>query len=1062
MSDLTFFTNDGNTTLLDRFTDTLRFVQYFDVLVGYFRTSGFYLLEDALASVEKIRILVGLNLDSQAYEIIDNQRGQMELPFTHVETIERFTSSLTQEMERSEDREDVERGVRRFIEMLECGQLEIKAHPSHNIHAKVYISRFNRNNSPDFGRVITGSSNFSQSGFQDQYEFNVELKNRSDVDYALSHFEQLWAEAVDVNQTYVETIRRKTWLNDRITPYELYLKLLYEYFKEDINIDQDYEVYLPHGFMELAYQKQAVVAARKILDVYNGVFLSDVVGLGKTFIAALLAQQLPGRKLIICPPVLEDYWKETFYNFGVTGFRVESLGKLDRIHDADRYQYVFVDEAHRFRNELTQGYERLHNICWGRKVILVSATPLNNTIMDIFNQLKLFQNPRQSAIPGLANLEGWFNERRLRLQRLTKGTPEYVAQMQQVAREIRERILDHVMVRRTRTDIVRYFSDDITAQGLTFPSIDDPHSIAYRFDERANDVFMRTLDELQSFHYARYTPLLYLTHGASDLEQQSQRNLRGFMKSMLVKRLDSSFHAFRLTINRFIQSYERFLHMAEGGTIFISKKINVYDYLERDDEQELLRLVDEDRVSLYPVGDFDPTYFVRLQEDLALLQRIADLWQTLDEDPKLQQLLSEVEENPLLHGQKMIIFTESAETGAYLHRALEGLLPGKVCFYSSNDMRHAGRGMNRVDARRLIERNFDPSADNPENEIQILIATDVLSEGINLHRANIIINYDLPWNPTRVLQRVGRVNRVGTHHPMIEIFNFFPTSESDDELGLEANIKAKLHAFQNLLGEDARYLTDEEEVASFEMFGDRLYERLTNRGTYEAGGEDERSDLEYLRIIREVRDGQPDLFARLKQLPKKARSARGETLPEQHGEQLLTFFRRGRVKKFFLSSMNPAEVVLELSFLEAADRLRCQPDEPRVRVPSTYYDLLTQNKEAFENATSPAEDDATPGGGRTNRQYLANRLRVREFRNHPAFTDEDDEFIRLLGQALESGLLPNATAKRLKQSIERLVDPLPVLQALRNQLPVAQLQTYFSTPQNTPERREVILSEMLI
>jgi SNF2 family DNA or RNA helicase len=284
-------------------------------------------------------------------------------------------------MDHSPDNFETELGVRKFIEFLQSGKMEIKAYPSGNLHAKVYISRFGEDDR-DFGRVITGSSNFSESGLLANREFNVELKDRADVEFALTQFEELWKDAVDLSKEYVDTVFEKTWLNDRITPYHLYLKLLYEYFKEDINIDQDFEAYLPEGFMELDYQKQAVISAKKILDAYNGLFLSDVVGLGKTFISALLAQQLRGKILIICPPVLKEYWEDTFRDFGVRGFKVESLGKLDQIikDGAEKFDYIFIDEAHRFRNEVTQGYEKLHQICFGKKVILVSATPLNNTV----------------------------------------------------------------------------------------------------------------------------------------------------------------------------------------------------------------------------------------------------------------------------------------------------------------------------------------------------------------------------------------------------------------------------------------------------------------------------------------------------------------------------------------------------------------------------------------------------------------------------------------------------------------------------------------------------------
>jgi len=1061
-NDLTFFTNDANATLLDRFKTTLRYVQFFDILVGYFRTSGFYLLQDALEGIENIRILVGLNVDLKSYEIIDSQRGQLAFKFdSHKEAQEAYATYVVDEMEQSEDKENVELGVRKFIEFLQCGKLEIRAHPSHNIHAKVYISRFNPQTSPDFGRVITGSSNFSQSGFKDQYEFNVELKNRADVDFALQHFEQLWAESVPLNETYVETVNQRTWLSDQVTPYELYLKLLYEYFKEDINLDQEFEVYLPDGFLDLSYQKQAVIAAKKILDAYNGVFLSDVVGLGKTYISALLAQQLPGKKLIICPPVLMDYWKETFFQFGIAGFQVESLGKLDHILKAnpEKYQYVFVDEAHRFRNEITQGYEKLHKICWGKKVILVSATPLNNTIADIFAQLKLFQRPKASLIPGVPNLEKFFSERINTLKHLDKGTQEYVNTVKAISKEVRERILKYIMVRRTRSEIVRFFNQDIQNQGLTFPTIDEPHKIVYQFDPQTNAIFTRTLEELKQFHYARYTPLLYSVSELSEFEEQSQRNVGGFMKGMLVKRLESSFYAFKRTLARFIDSYERFIEMVNNGTIYISKSINVYDLLDADNEDELLRLVEQDKVKKHSTSDFTPEFLEHLDSDLALLRRVQILWAEVQNDPKLEQFIRELRDNPLLDNEKLIVFTESAETGEYLYHALQKEFPEAVMFYCSVGGIFQDRALNKGMARTIIQQNYDPSrkpSNGEANHVRVLVTTDVLAEGINLHLANTVINYDLPWNPTRVLQRVGRVNRVGTIHPMIEIFNFFPTALSDSHLGLENNIKAKLYAFQNLLGEDAKYLTNEEEISSFELFGDYLFKKLTSRETYAGEEEQERSELEYLQVIREIRDQQPDLFSKLKRLPKKARAGRAAFLQDEQ-QTLVTFFRRGRLKKFFLADGMQSH---ELTFLETADRLRCGPQEARRKLPPAYFDLLEQNKEQFKRQLSPEEMEGRGGGGgHTNEQYILMRLKARDFRRYQGFTDDEEEFLQLVVKALEDGVVPRKTCRSLKASLEKTLDPLQVLKILRKALSENLLQSYLQPHPSGAERREVILSE---
>lgn len=448
-TDLTFFTNEPNATLLERFRTTFTHVQYLDILVGYFRTSGFHLLYDALEGIEKIRILVGLTVDRRAFEIIDSVRQQqLSLGLlSHAEAKEAFADQVETELAQADDTYQTELGIQKFIAFLKQGKLEIKAHPSQAIHAKLYIQRFPEG-FMDYGRIITGSSNFSYSGLQGQYEFNVELTNRADVAYALDKFELLWAEAVDLSEAYVATVEQRSWLNDKITPYQLYLKFLYEYFKEEINADSTFEPYLPPGFMDLAYQKQAVISAKRILDSYGGVFLADVVGLGKTFISALLAQQFEKKHiLIICPPVLKTYWKETFDDFHISGVTVESLGKLNQIIEKGhhKYHYVFVDEAHRFRNEKTQQYEMLHKICWGKKVILVSATPFNNRIDDIESLLKLFQAPRKSDIPGVRNLDGFFSQLRGRVTKLDKSDPTYLAEIKAIAREVRMKILAHVM-----------------------------------------------------------------------------------------------------------------------------------------------------------------------------------------------------------------------------------------------------------------------------------------------------------------------------------------------------------------------------------------------------------------------------------------------------------------------------------------------------------------------------------------------------------------------------------------------------------------------------------------
>jgi superfamily II DNA/RNA helicase/HKD family nuclease len=1062
-NDLTFFTNEPGASLLDRFKKTLKHVQFFDVLVGYFRTSGFYSLYESFENIEKVRILVGLNVDKKTYEIIESYRNKNEIYFeSHKHTREHFTRDLINELDNSEDNYETEVGVKKFIELLTSSKLEIKAYPSTNIHAKVYISRF-YDDQLDYGRVITGSSNFSESGFIDNYEFNVELKNSVDVGFALNKFEALWNDAVDLSSEYVETVNTKTWFNDQITPYELYLKFLYEYLKEDIN-EEELETYLPQGYKDLKYQRQAVIAALKILNNYNGVFLADVVGLGKTYISALLAQQLPGRKLIICPPILQDYWKDTFFEFGIRSFKVVSQGKLDEVikSGTDIYDYVFVDEAHRFRNEITEGFEKLHQICFAKKVILVSATPLNNKIDDIFSQLKLFQVPKRCTIPGVSNLNSFFQNLITKINKYSKQDPQYGEAVKQASKEVREKILKYVMVRRTRNAIQKYFSEDIIQEGLFFPEMEDPQRLVYEFDDETDLVFTETIKLIGKLSYSRYSPLLFLKESISEFEKQSQRNLRGFMKSVLVKRLESSFFAFINTLNRFIGSYEKFITMLNTGTVYISRKVDVYQFLENDNEARLIELVEQDKAEKYDSTCFRDEFLPALLKDLEILQKMNFLWSKIIIDPKITEFVHQLKNDKLFKKNKLIIFTESKETGEYLLEKLSGEYPDQVFFYcSSGGLSSVGSAHKSVTiSKDLIRENFDASYENPKDDIRILITTDVLAEGVNLHRSNIIINYDLPWNPTRVLQRVGRVNRVGTPHKQIYIFNFFPTAQAEKELGLEDNIKTKIQAFHDALGEDARYLTEDEIITTHDILGAELYKRLNDKKILQGEDEDERTELEQLQVLRKIRDENPELFEKIKRIPKKARSSK--QCEDEQNNQLITFFRKGNLKRTFINDDSDRR---ELVFYEAADILKCEPQTARLSIPHNFYSMLEENKEQFDLAVSGESIQKRAGGGKSNEKFIIQLLKANEIRCFKGFTDEEEEFLKEVLNALELGIIAKITCKHIKQLIDKEISitQLKLLAILKKNVPAKILKKQSEKiPAYIRDKKEVILSEYLV
>lgn len=1009
-NDLTFFTNEPERDLYSRFSTILKSnTKFFDILVGYFRTSGFFKMREAMEDVEKIRILVGLNVEKYTVKIID--KAKMELKYeapTTKQAKEAFSDSVENEFENADPASEVEQGVRTFIEWLKSGKLELRMYMEAPIHAKVYIMRKDMEKTPDtYGSVITGSSNFSEAGLQNNLEFNVELKDSRDVQFALEKFEELWEKCVPVTEDYIDAVEHKTWLRNDITPYEIYLKTLYEFFKEEINSDKDLlaENLLPDGYMKLQYQLDAVIQAKKILETYNGVFLSDVVGLGKTYICAMLAKSLKkGKKLVICPPVLVDYWKEVLLEFDVAA-EVESLGKLDRILEkgVDKFSYVFIDEAHRFRNQGTESFSSLHKICYGKKVVLISATPINNYSSDIENQIYLFQPKHNSTIIGVKDLEAFFRELRSKEKKYTKGTQRYIDQVRADSEKIRDKILRHIMIRRTRSEIMEYYADDLAKQGLSFPKLGTPEPIVYVFDDDTNVVFNETVETIKNFKYSRYKPLLYLkdTKKYASL-LTAQHNMGGFMKSILVKRLESSFFAFKKTLGRFLSSYEKFIAMYEQGEVYISKKVDVYDLLDSGDDDKLMELVEAETVMHFKSEEFTDKFIKDLKWDLAKLQYLDNMWKNIADDPKLLQFKEELKFNKKLIGNKKIVFTESKETAEYLARELTDVYGSRVIAYT---------GSSSLILKSVIEDSFNPKFKERENDqFDVLITTDVLAEGINLHRANALINYDLPWNPTRIMQRVGRINRVGSEYDEIYVFNFFPTAATSKHLPLKDRIIEKLQAFHDTLGEDYKYLSDEEEVSSQKLFQD------LNKDLSE-DEEGSNPELAYLAVIRQIRDNDLALFEKIKRLPKKAKT--GKYSDKVENDATISFIRKGYVKIFFMTGENDTK---QISFMDAIGYFKCEPYEERINVGKNYFDHYEANNEAFDISLTE-EDIITTGHTAVgaNDQKMIRYLRAL-LTTVKTFTNEQEEKLKRMIEVWENGDVPAADTKNILKSIKNVED----------------------------------------
>jgi len=1060
-NDLTFITNENGQSLLNRFNTLTKGTKFFDCLVGYFYSSGFHAMYKSLESTEKIRILIGISTNKETYDLIKESENQEELGFSSKEAKVHFADKLVEEFNHSKDSKEVQEGALKFIEWLISKKLEIKVYPADRIHAKLYIMTSSGGGFGDKGRVITGSSNFTKAGLSDNLEFNVELKDSRDYDYAITKFNELWANATDVSDKYVETIKNKTWLNDEITPYELFLKFIYEFLKEKIQLDQQ-EIeneYKPENFMELEYQKDAVRDAGQILNEFGGVFISDVVGLGKTFMTTMLAQQLEGGTLVLAPPILisknnPGSWRNAFFDFGVNRAEFQSIGKLDQVlkQGTDRYQNVIIDEAHRFRTETTQMYEKLYKICRGKKVILVTATPLNNTPIDILAQIKLFQNAHKSTLPNprVLDLEKYFKLLQNKLKNLHRqeNKKEYLEVVKENAKDIRENVLKHLMVRRTRTIIDKYYKKDLANQGLKFPTVKDPEGIIYQFSKETDSIFNETLELVaHKFKYSRYTPLLYLVEELPENQQTPQKNMGKWMKILLLKRLESSFYAFKKSISRFIYSYERFLEEYEKGYVYISEKYTskVFELLDDEEVDAVEKLIEQDRAKKIESKKFSKDFIDDLKSDLKILKHIDGMWKKVDNDPKLETFVKFLNSKKHLKENKLIVFTESKETAEYLESKLNPLFNNKVISYSS---------VSTEAVRERIIDNFDPASKSKKSDVRILISTEVLSEGVNLNRSNVVINYDIPWNPIRMMQRVGRINRVGKNLPFDEIYtyNFFPAGPIDEKISLIAAAEVKIQSFIEMLGNDAKLLTDED-VKSHELF-----RRLNSKEILMGEEETDDPELEWLIKLREIRDNNPKLFEQIKRLPKKSR-----TIKKNASEKgLFTFFRKGKLRKLY---HNNGVLINEIDFEEAIKLLKAEESKKQKSVfTAEFYKLLEENTTEFKNFFI-SEDISQTGGSKGHEGKLKKIIKAM-LKKPDGLTDEDEDYLQKILNIIQDGAIPKETLKRINNSLKKVeINNLKILTKIKTIVPDnSELfkEAYASFAGNVEGPREVILSEMFL
>ena len=958
-------TNKDGNTLIKEFEGVLQHnlqIRNLDAVVGFLRASGYFSLRPFLDNIGKVRVLIGIDVD----KYIAKAAQQGKLFFGAEEEVkEEYLRKIRTDIETSNYRKDIEDGMYLMVQDLLDKKLELRAHPSKKIHAKIYVLYPDNFNQYSQSMAITGSSNLSGNGLgitQDkQYEFNVKLDRYDDVKFAKDEFEQLWneAEGCEITSEDIKAAIDRTYLKGDVPPYDLYIKMLMEYYADRVlETDSADPFDMPEGYTKYDYQMDAVIEGYQKLIRYDGFFLSDVVGLGKTIVATMIAKKFliengyeHTKILVVYPPAVEQNWKSTFKDFGIDKYaKFITNGSLSKVLDEEDYNYwnaeeydlILVDEAHKFRSHTTSAFEQLQEICkmprleagnipgYKKKVMLISATPMNNSPADIYTEILLFQDPRHCTIDGVSNLTAFFSPLIKEFKRLRKNNNTSIEHFKQLAEKVRDRIIKPLTVRRTRTDIesIPRYNKDVNG----FPKVEHPIENQYELNEHLANLFEQAIQILdKKLTYARYQAIAYLkpevANGLYDNAELISRSLAGIRKNGLVKRLESSFYAFQVSIENFHQANQNMIDMFDNDKVYIAPDLDINLLLESGLSEEEIeeklnaKASNNPKNAVFHAVDFHPEFIDMLHNDQAILEQMVADWKDIsDEDDskfaKFNELLKHelfrTERNP---EKKLVVFSESVDTVAYLKRRINRK---DVLVISAQ---------NRNKQFKTIRENFDANYKQKLNEYNIILTTDVLAEGVNLHRSNVIVNYDTPWNSTRLMQRIGRINRIGSASKHIYNYVFYPSREGNKQINLNQIALSKIQSFHSTFGEDNQIYSQEEII-------DRNLSKLFEEGVNEQK-KDINKELPFYEELRTLFKTNRQEYNRIAKISLRSRTGResktinGVTL----SEDTLVFLKTNFRKVFFLVSENAQEI----SVLDALNYFKATKDEKMVTRISNHH-----------------------------------------------------------------------------------------------------------------------------
>jgi len=1085
--------------------------------VGYFFLSGLEAIADQLANVRELRLLIGNTSSRETIEQIAEGYRRLEQVQEAAEALaypkrtemalatEATAANVGQAIALMDQTEVAEQLASTLVHLIEEGRLKVRVYTKGRLHAKAYIFDYgpiyDAQGNPipreERGIAIAGSSNFTLSGVTTNTELNVLVHGNANHAELTHWFEELWAESQHFEPHLMRELRQ-SWLLAQVTPYELYLKTLYELVRDQLVGTEAAEFLWRDDIAAVLteFQERAVRRAVQMIRRYGGCFVADVVGLGKSYIGAAIVKHFERhdrtRPLVICPAPLVEMWEHYNEAYQLNA-RILSMGMLREderhgpewmLHD-ERFRYrdfVLVDESHNFRNTGSQRYRVLQTFLstGDRRCVFLTATPRNKTIWDIYNQIRLFHQDDLTDLP--------VDPPHLR---------RYFKQVDAGERRLRA-LLANLLIRRTRSHTLRWYGYDAETDQRVNPDDFAPYrqgerrayvrvagrkqffpkrqlqTIEYSIEATYGGLYEQLRRHLGRPHPSGEHPdpdeLTYARYGLWNYVQPQRRerppyvdlqragaNLRGLMRVMLFKRFESSVHAFRETVRRLLRIHRQFLAALDQGIVPAGEEAQRLLYESDQDEEQVLMDTLAAVSGRYAVEDFDVAALrADIEQDIRVLGQMVALAEPITpaRDAKLQTLQAWLGRPPLSEG-KVLIFTQYADTAQYLYDTLDPAddRPEIEVIYSREKSKAeiVGRFAPRANPEHR------PPEDAPEGmpEIDTLVATDVLSEGLNLQDCAQVVNYDLHWNPVRLIQRLGRIDRIGSEHDNIYAYNFLPEIELERNLGLREKLTRRIQEIHETIGEDAAILDPGERLNEEAMY--TIYTQ-GEIGLYEEDEVDEFIDLhEAEEMVRQLREDDPDLYRRIVNLRDGVRCGR------QAGRSgAVVLCRAGRYRQLLLvdkeGNIQSRDVPRILTLL------KCDPDIPAEPLPQGYNQVVQEVKSQFDREVQArqAEREHTLSLTRAQR-YVLRELRLL----YDAAADDDlRNQIAVLEAVFRQPNPRPAVRSELNRIQREKITGMPLVEALSQAYHLYGLETtqprVGSAGEDNDELPRIVCSEALV